>query len=273
MPSKSPSDWDLKQLNFYKVEVKTIPIKPLKKFRFPQNLAEFVETQEKENIVNKAADSASYSLLSKLDFIKEHKYESSVNTYVHALLVALGYERCNHMAQIQMHLPLDVSIKYEENNKSKKTGVTNGQADLVLLDFEGFIRLVVEDKRTKKQLPEHSAQLCAYLIAAFDYNNTVRKKMNLPPLSDCEMYGILHTRSLPAFYKMTVTEKLVEAVRSGKAEDQVTKNIKMLEYSPPKSPGGMTDQPNRATLLTIYDDFRRHVFSAKVLAKVKFNNP
>ncbi|CAA7265002.1 unnamed protein product [Cyclocybe aegerita] len=81
------------------------------------------------------------------------------------------------------------------------------KADIAVLDDAEYPLMVREDKRTTVT-DEPKAQLIASAIAAFVENNQLR----VPPLAQRTLPAMTMVGSCPAFYKIPVTQSLVDAL-------------------------------------------------------------
>ena len=123
----------------------------------------------------------------------------------------------------------------------------------------GTLLLVQEDKRhLESKDPE--PRLIAEAIAAFQFNNSRLKRLGRQPLTQKTIPGITMVGSTPTFYKVTVTQDLIDAIQVGEYPGTPTTVHKLL---PPVadiaelSQFGMRPLDNRAVILSCFEAFKQ----------------
>ncbi|KAG6373103.1 hypothetical protein JVT61DRAFT_6705 [Boletus reticuloceps] len=147
------------------------------------------------------------------------KHERDVNNFTPQLLYEHGYLDKSRDEIMVRGKP---DIEFDMCGESKHAIV-----DFVIEDlYTGIVLLVQENKRAggpgggTRGTPE--AQLIAEAIAAFSQNNRIRRMCGDDPLDRQTIPGIQLTGTYPTFYKVTVTEALVRAIREGTDPDEET---------------------------------------------------
>ncbi|KAJ7067818.1 hypothetical protein C8F01DRAFT_1364265 [Mycena amicta] len=152
----------------------------------------------------------------------------------------------------------------------------HAKPDVAIKDAEQhYMLLVQQDKRCLSA--EIEPQLIAEAIAAHYVNNERRRLLMLPPLATEVFAGIIMTGSAPIFYKIPVSEALLEAVETTQYPAHATvvsrfvppvrDLITYLEY-------GMVPLANRQLILQCFGAFRqwRHAPRRFANASASFNS-
>lgn len=71
-------------------------------------------------------------------------------------------------------------------------------------------------------------QLIAQVIAAFQYNNLHLQSFGRQPFAQKTIPGIIMVGSMPTFYKITITQDLIDAIQVGKYPGTLTTVHKLL---------------------------------------------
>jgi hypothetical protein len=134
----------------------------------------------------------------------------------------------------------------------------SAQPDVCVMDDEKILLVFQEDKRHAHQKPV--PQLMAEAIAAFCKNNQIRKEMKLPLWTSRMMYGISMYGTCPTFYKIPITQHLVDCVEEGVSPDKDTEVSSYVPVFPSGMDKGMMPLDNRRNALQAYLAFRALVF-------------
>ncbi|KIM72819.1 hypothetical protein PILCRDRAFT_737507 [Piloderma croceum F 1598] len=137
---------------------------------------------------------------------------------------------------------------------------SHAQTDVCMIDRNlGILLLVQEDKRhMESKNPE--PQLIAKAIAAFQSNNLRLQSLGRQPLAQKTIPGITMVGSTPTFYKITVTQNLIDAIQVGEYTGTATTVHKLL---PPVADItelarlGMRSLDNRTVILSCFEAFRQ----------------
>jgi hypothetical protein len=116
---------------------------------------------------------------------------------------------------------------------------------------------VQEDKRHLEEV-DPEPQLIASAIAAFQHNNTRR----VEPIRVKTIPGITVIGSTPTFYKITITQDLVEAVETAQYPANPTtvhKLVPPVEDLARLSQNGMKSLNNRVVILKCFEAFKQFV--------------
>jgi hypothetical protein len=145
-------------------------------------------------------------------------------------------------------------------NISFRMGMKNCSArpDVCVTNVRKILLVFQEDKRHANKKPE--PQLMAEAIAAFCHNNKVRKRSNLPLWTSRMMYGISMYGTCPTFYKIPITQHLVDCVEEGVSPDKDTDVCSYEPVFPSGMDDGMMPLDNRRNALQAYLAFRALVF-------------
>ncbi|KAF8556496.1 hypothetical protein OG21DRAFT_615014 [Imleria badia] len=177
--------------------------------------------------------------------------ESAVDDFTAHLLALLGYDVVNRFIRQRKDIPLFMCW-----------GQTHANTDVCVVDRNlGILLLVQEDKRHLEEA-DPEPQLIAEAIAAFQHNNTRLQRIGVQPIQKKTIPGITMIGSTPTFYKITITQDLVEAVETAQYPANVTTVHKLV---PPVddlarlSQNGMKPLNNRAVILRCFEAFRQFV--------------
>ena len=180
--------------------------------------------------------------------------ESAVGYFASHLLALLGYDVANRFIRQRKDIPLFMC-----------GAQTHAKTDVCVIDrnLEIPVLLVQEDKSyLEVEVPDPKPQLIAQAIAAFQHNNTHLQRMGVQPIRAKTMPGITMMGSTPTFYKIAMTQDLVDAVET--AEYPASPAI-MHKLIPPVddlarlSQNGMKPLNNRAVILGCFEAFKQFV--------------
>ncbi|KAH8993687.1 hypothetical protein EDB92DRAFT_1852753 [Lactarius akahatsu] len=181
--------------------------------------------------------------------------ESSVDTFATHLLSLLGYDEL--VSHCYVAGRRDIPFFMCGGNTHAKT-----DACVVNLHTEIFL-LVQEDKRFQSEVnPE--PQLIAEAIASFQFNNGLLRKKGKKPIEKKTVPGITMIGTTPTFYKIEVTQDLVDAIETAQYPESPTIVHKLV---PPVEDfdgshlrkDGMKTLSNRAVILRCFEAFKQFV--------------
>jgi hypothetical protein len=250
--AKSGSDWTSHELNAYNITV------------VQQDAATFFEVPELPQPVispdvltaedpNDSADDNVYELLRTMDLAMSvaPAEESAVDDFAMLLFRALGYTRRGRVLRSRK----DISFVVCGEWKHAKT-------DVCILDDFQILLLVQEDKR-HLEATDPEPQLIAEAIAAFSANNQTRKQaLGMAPLTSKVMAGITMTGTSPTFYKINVTQELVDAISAGGYPQTATivyAHVPAIPRPNRRWSEGMRPLDNRQIILSCYEAFKKFV--------------
>jgi hypothetical protein len=140
----------------------------------------------------------------------------------------------------------------------------HAQTDVCVMNND-LILLIVQDDKRLANAANPQAQLVAEAIAAFHQNNILRDKMNLSMLNSTIMAGITMCGTSPVFYKIPITQDLVDCVRMGVEPSIDTKVLRHIPLFPDGIKEGMVPLGNRLVALKCYDAFKAFVFGDRTV--------
>jgi hypothetical protein len=194
----------------------------------------------------KAVDDATYTFYGFLMRALNQATEYSVDNFAVALFRLMGYESCGCSVQFQVPLPLTVA-------NVKRVVKT----DICVVDRDGIYRVIQKAKRDDFFPLE---ELVANAIAAFDFNNDRLMSLHRKPLTNGIIPAIMLINTGPYFYKINVSEDLVNCVRNGIRPEFVTEVLHFVPDLPCGNTLGMYHLPNRLLSLQCYEAFKAIVF-------------
>ena len=177
--------------------------------------------------------------------------ESAVDDFAAHLLALLGYHVANCFIRQRKYIPLFMCGR----NTHVKTDVCVFDRNL------GILLLMQEDKRHLEEA-DPEPQLIAGAIAAFQHNNIRLQRIGMQPIQAKIIPGITMIGSTPTFYKITITQNLVEAIETAQYPANPTTMHKLV---PPVddparlSQNGMKPLNNRAVILKCFEAFKQFV--------------
>ncbi|KAM6497499.1 hypothetical protein JOM56_007972 [Amanita muscaria] len=167
----------------------------------------------------------------------------------------------NLLTMLQYNAPINRYIRQRKDIPFFICGTdSHTKTDVCVIDRNlGILLLVQEDKRhMESRNPE--PQLIAEAIAAFQSNNLRLQSLGRQPLAQKTIPGITMVGSTPTFYKITVTQNLIDAIQVGEYPGTSTTVHKLL---PPVADItelarlGMRPLDNRAVILSCFEAFRQ----------------
>jgi hypothetical protein len=105
----------------------------------------------------------------------------------------------------------------------------------------------------------------AAAIAAFYQNNRRRDENNLPILKSRIMAGMTMYGTCPNFYKIPITQDLVDCVMMGYEPMTETKVVRHIPLFPDGFINGMVPLGNRLLALKCFDAFKPFVFRGQTV--------
>jgi len=176
--------------------------------------------------------------------------ESAVDDFARRLLSLLGYDDPDRIICLQKNIPLFMC-----------GGHTNANTDVCVIDENLRILLVQEDRKYLDAL-DPEPQLIAEAIAAFQQNNSLESPGLQPPIQAKTIPGITMIGSTPTFYKITITQDLVQAVETGQYpanQTTVHKLVPPVDDPARLKQDGMRPLNNRAVILSCFEAFKQFV--------------
>ncbi|KAH9012853.1 hypothetical protein EDB83DRAFT_323952 [Lactarius deliciosus] len=178
--------------------------------------------------------------------------EGAVEEFAAHLLGLLGYDDVVAGGYIcrQKHIPLFMCGGYTHTKSS--VCVANRNAEIFLL----------VQKQEEKEGVDPEAQLIAQAIAAFQYNNRLLLRIGKAPIRVKAIPGIIILGTTPTFYKITVTQDLVDAIETSQYPANPTTVHRLV---PPVDDldglgrDGMQPLNNRTVILGLFEAFRQFV--------------
>ncbi|KAJ7743911.1 hypothetical protein DFH07DRAFT_33529 [Mycena maculata] len=203
-----------------------------------------------ENADDTVSD-ANFNLLSLLDLAMDAStpQESAVHDFAVSLFHALGY----------IHRPRVVRTRHELRflscGEPKDT-----RPDVTIIDrtLDDIILLVQGDTRSGGATDAY-AQLIAGAIAVYQTNQSTRTASGLPRLQRLVVPGILLVGTTPTFYKVPLTEELVQCVERGEYPNTptiVAVHLPDLPRPHRRWVEGMKPLDNRRIILKCYEAFK-----------------
>ncbi|KAH9012852.1 hypothetical protein EDB83DRAFT_2444615 [Lactarius deliciosus] len=179
--------------------------------------------------------------------------ESAFGDFVAHLLGLLGYDDVgDRFICRQKDITLLIGERY-----------TNATADVCLVTRRNTkILLVVQEDKNFLEGVDPEPQLIAQAIAAFQYNNLLLESSGKEPIRAKTIPGIVIFGTTPTFYKITVTQDLVDAVVGARYPANPTAVYKLI---PPVEDlygldqDGMQPLNNRAVILGCFEAFKQLV--------------
>jgi hypothetical protein len=128
----------------------------------------------------------------------------------------------------------------------------HAQTDVCVVDDKQILLIIQEDKRCVNA-GDPEAQLVAEAIAAFYENNLRRAEGEFPIMRSRIMAGITMCGTSPTFYKIPITQHLVNCVELGIEPITETKVLKHVPFFPDGFDNGMVPLGNRLVALKAYN--------------------
>jgi hypothetical protein len=216
--AKSGSGWGSNELIAYNI---TVTAQEQQQF-FPQG-ADAPLTDLDPALITaapKATDVSddTYRFLAYLDLATTASQETAIDDFAREVLRTLGFEERGLVLRTRHTIPL--SICGDTNKVS--------QIDVCLLDRRSTILLVLQQDKTIFKPSDPEAQIIAEAIAAYQYNNQIRQRMDLHPLDTMTVPCITMIGTRPIFYLVPVTKALSDAVITGQWPPVMTEVVKCV---------------------------------------------
>ncbi|KAH9051165.1 hypothetical protein EDB83DRAFT_1326156 [Lactarius deliciosus] len=182
--------------------------------------------------------------------------EGTVEEFAAHLLGLLGYDDIVAGGRIlgricrQKHIPLFMC-----------GGYTHAKSNVCVANQNAKIFLLVQEQEEKEGV-DPEAQLIAQAIAAFQYNNRLLLRIGKEPIRAKTIPGIITLGSTPTFYKIRVTQDLVDAIETAQYPENPTTVHRLV---PPVDDldglarDGMQPLNNRAVILGLFEAFKQFV--------------
>ncbi|KAH9172547.1 hypothetical protein EDB89DRAFT_2166483, partial [Lactarius sanguifluus] len=139
-------------------------------------------------------------------------------------------------------------------------GNTSATTDVCVRHRNTEIFLVVQVDKKFLEGVDPEPQLIAQAIAAFQYNNRLLLRIGKEPIRAKAIPGIVMLGTTPTFYKITVTQDLVDAVEASQYPQNTTTVHRLeLPIDYPNGLDGMKDLDDRAVLLGCFEAFKQFV--------------
>jgi hypothetical protein len=177
--------------------------------------------------------------------------ESAVADFTAHLLSLLGYNTANCFIRQRKDIPLVMC-----------GGRTQAKTNVCVVDRDQRILLLVQEDKGLLEGVDPEPQLIAEAIAAFQYNNTLLRRIGAQLIQAKTIPGITMIGSTPTFYKINVTQDLLYAVETGQYPANPTTVYKLV---PPVDDlsrlrqNGMKPLNNRAVILGCFEAFKQFV--------------
>jgi hypothetical protein len=175
--------------------------------------------------------------------------ESAVDDFAAHVLGLLGFDLADRFIRQRKDIPLFIC-----------GGQTHAKTDVCVVDRNlGILLLVQEDKRHLEGV-DPEPQLIAEAIAAFQYNNARLQSIQEHPFQEMTIPGIIMIGSTPTFYKIKITQDLVDAIETSQYPTDLTTVFKLV---PPVddpdqlSENGMRPLDNIAVILGCFEAFKQ----------------
>lgn len=250
--TKSGSEWTKNDLRAYNI---TVTLQNVSTFfgtpTLPQSSVHQIILDNKEYHPNGIADKNDRNFFFYLEeaMAISPGEKSAVDDFAAHLLALLGYDDANRFIRQQKNIPLFMC-----------GGETHAKADVCVVDRNsGILLLVQEDKRYLGEM-DPEPQLIAGAIAAFQHNNARLQSIGLEPIQAKTFPGITMIGSTPTFYKINITQDLVEAVETAQYPLNPTIVHKLLlpvDDLARLNQKGMKPLNNRAVILRCFEAFKQ----------------
>jgi hypothetical protein len=248
--SKSGSDWVVNDLLAFKITFEDqdsatfFGVDPLP---HPVNIPAAILTDLSPNKNNH--DDKTYCFLHLMKHaIKRTTTESAIEDFAQALFRLMRYQSRGFL--LRSRVDLTFFMCGEEHN-----ALTN-----VCVEDENEILLIVQDDKRCVGRGHPEAQLVAEAIAGFYQNNLRRAKHKRPLMKSGSMAGVTMCGTSPIFYKIPITQDLVDCIKLGMEPNTETKVLRHVPFFPDGFDKGMVPLGNRLLALKCYDAFKAFVF-------------
>ena len=170
--------------------------------------------------------------------------EGAVDDFSADVLKMMGYEKVGRKVCINMNIRLLICGH-----------TTRARTDVCIIGSEEVLLLLQEDK-SYVSTDDAEAQLIAEAVAAFQYNNRIRKDSGLKELDEHTFLCVKMCGTHPVFYKIRIDKFLDEAISLGRVceEEKI-----VYEFNPTLNMGNrrMEMIEARKRILKCFKSFRR----------------
>ncbi|KAJ7508171.1 hypothetical protein B0H11DRAFT_1792850 [Mycena galericulata] len=176
--------------------------------------------------------------------------ESAVDDFAAFLLRLLDYDEPERV--VHQHLEIGFFMCGQK---------VDAKPDVVIMNEKDYILLVQEDKRYMSS-DEAEPQLIAEAVAAHYENNRRRRDLGLPTVSSKVFAGIVMSGTAPTFYKIPISEGLVDAISRAQYPPNVTVVSKLVPPVPNLDSymsDGMVPLENRRVIFQCLEAFKQFV--------------
>jgi hypothetical protein len=180
---------------------------------------------------------------------KPNSGDSALNDFATSVLEVTDFHRqINTLLLTLFHIPLTIC---EDNDRE-------AIQDICLISSQLMPMVLLVCQRDKPAFGPSGPEppVIAGAIAAFQYNNRNRAKMDLPTLDAMTIPCITVKGTRPLFYKVPVTRHLSDCVATGKTPMEQTVVTRCGPPAPPEPYEGMEFLDYRCTALRYYYTFR-----------------
>jgi len=262
----SGSEWSQTHLDFFRIRVQTERnFEPFFESR-PPNLGEF--TGLTKEILS--TDLSRVNALMKIKWSEFTHHEAS--RFIKYLLAATKTHTNTESVVDDLSRSILECFDYDAGDLGIYThgelrlemcgSNTSAKPDVCIETSVQTIKLLVQEDKSYRMCDnsDPEPQVIAEAIAAFQENNRIRRKLDLPLESSQRVPCITMAGSYPTFYLFTVTSELADAVKTG---EEPTMETKIYRYKIPTriTPVGdtMLDNQARLEVFQCYHAFRKFV--------------
>ena len=203
--AKSGSDWTTNELQAYNIRVSaqspdTFYGRPLPTVADLNTLDPHLVSG---TLTTEGISDETYRLLQYLDLASKANagQESAIDDVAKEILRVLGYEKRGLLLRSRYPIPLLIC------GESRAA-----QTDVALIQGSSTILLVVQEDKIAVSPHDPEPQVIAEAIAAFQWNNRNRARLDQPELDSMIIPCITMIGTRPIFYKVPVTRELSNAV-------------------------------------------------------------
>jgi len=251
--SKSGHDWTINNLMAYSITIvqqNTATFFGQAALPLPAQHPDLLNRLTADEMV----DDDSYQVVRYMDLAMDPVpgEESAVDDFTMQLLRMMGYasRALGRDLRSRKDIPLFICGEWR-----------HAKADVCVMDRNGYLLLVQEDKR-HKEVVDPEPQLTAKAVAAVQSNNRMRDLLGLEPFNVKVMAGITMTGTSPTFFKIPVTLELIGAIQRG--EYPATPTVVAMHRPAVPRPArrlseGMRPLDNRRAILACFEAFRQFV--------------
>jgi hypothetical protein len=253
--SKSGNDWTEDDLTAFKIKLERqdsatfFGVDPLP---HPVHIPAAILTDLSPNEATQ--DRKTYRFLRLMEqAMRSAPTESAVLDFAQGVLQLMHYDDPGYIVRSRVDIPFVMGGEWR-----------NAQTDFCVVDMHEYLLLVQEDNQVVgSYYPE--ARLVAAAIAAFYQNNRRRLENHLPILKSRIIAGMTMCGISPRFYKIPITQDLVDCVLRGIEPMTETKVLRLMLSFPDGFSEGMVPLGNRLLALKCFDAFKTFVFGGQTL--------